>query len=50
MIMEMGAIMITEMGTMMILGEGDDEEPAGCPPVWEKGFKPPPDSSFMFLK
>ena len=26
--------------------KGDDGEPA----VWENGFKPPPDSSFMFLK
>ena len=35
-------------------GDGDDDdgddEPAGWPAVWEKGFKPPPDSSFMFLK
>ena len=32
-------------------GDGDDEKgDDGEPAVWENGFKPPPDSSFMFLK
>ena len=30
--------------------DDDDKEPCAWPPVWENGFKPPPDSSFMFLR
>ena len=41
-------VIATWMMEMMMIR--DDDEPAGWPAVWEKGFKPPSDSSFMLLK